>query len=135
MPSGRWLGGIFFVPCDGAAMLGLSFLQHSTQPPPAMKHSIVLAAIACVFYGSSARAQEQDQDSIEADRPDFVESSKVVGKGRLQLETSMLLERERSGEGRERTLSTPTLLRIGVSRELELRVETEGRMVRHGVEE
>ena len=99
-----------------------------------MKLAHLLAA-ACALCAAGAHAQSQDRDSIEADRPDFVESSKVVGKGRVQLETSALYERERSDEGRERTLSTPTLLRIGLAEALELRIETDGRMVRHSSED
>ena len=90
-----------------------------------MKTATLLAAL------SLCTAAVHAQDSIEADRPDFVESSKVVGKGRVQIETSALVERDRNEDGRERTLSTPTLLRIGVADTLELRVETEGRMIRH----
>ena len=93
-----------------------------------MKPSAILAAALCVLCSAGAHAQDDD---IESDRPDFVESSKVVGKGRMQLEAGLLYERARSGEGRERTLSTPTLLRWGIADALELRVETEGRMVRH----
>lgn len=66
-------------------------------------------------------------DTIVTDRPDFVESSNVVGKGRFQVETSVLLERDRHAAGRDRTLATPTLLRQGVSENLELRFETDGR--------
>lgn len=75
------------------------------------------------------------QDEIASDRPDLVESSQVVGKGRFQFETGVLLERDRSGEGRERTLSMPTLLRFGLSENLELRVGTDGRSIRHEREE
>lgn len=67
-------------------------------------------------------------EAIVTDRPDFVESSLVVGKGRLQIETSLLLERDRQPQGRARSVSTPTLLRIGVSETLELRAETDGRI-------
>lgn len=71
------------------------------------------------------------EDSIATDRPDFVESSNVVGRGRLQVETSLLLERDRNEGARARVLSTPTLLRIGVGDSLELRVETDGRGIAH----
>ncbi|MCC2972295.1 transporter [Massilia sp. IC2-476] len=100
-----------------------------------MKHTLTLAAITLACCAAGAHAQERDD--IEADRPDFVESTRMVGKGRVQLETSLLFEREREreGEGRKRTLSTPTLLRIGLAEALELRVETEGRMIRHSREE
>lgn len=70
-------------------------------------------------------------DTIATDRPDFVESSNVVGRARLQVETSFLLERDRSAGARSRVLSTPTLLRVGAGDVLELRVETDGRSIAH----
>ncbi len=91
----------------------------------------LLAIAACALIASTAHAQED----FASDRPDLVESSQVVGKGRVQLETGLLLERDRSGEGRERTLSMPTLLRLGVSENLELRIESDGRSIRHETED
>ncbi|BDT58485.1 hypothetical protein MasN3_19790 [Massilia varians] len=95
-----------------------------------MKAPAILTA-AVALCAASAQAQ----DKIESDRPDFVESSKVVGKGRFQFEAGLLVERERNAGTRERTLSTPTLLRFGIADTLELRVETDGRMNRHSTEE
>jgi hypothetical protein len=68
-------------------------------------------------------------DTIVTDRPDFVESSNVVGKGRVQVETSVLAERNRNELSRDTTLSTPTLLRVGAGDSWELRLETDGRTV------
>lgn len=65
---------------------------------------------------------------IDTDGPDFVESSEVVGKGRFQFETDVVAERNRQNSGRTTALSTPTLLRFGVTDSVELRVETEGVM-------
>lgn len=70
-----------------------------------------------------------DDDGIVTDRPDFVESSKVVGTGRVQIETSVLAERAREDGLRVRTYSTPTLLRFGVGETIELRVESDGRVI------
>ena len=67
-------------------------------------------------------------EGIVTDRPDFVESSDVVGKNRFQLETSLAGERSKVDGIRVRSISTPTLLRLGVSDTLELRMETEGWM-------
>ncbi len=67
-------------------------------------------------------------DEMATDRPDFVESSDVVGKGRFQVETSVAGERDRADGVTTRVGSTPTLLRLGVSEDLELRVETDGRL-------
>lgn len=75
------------------------------------------------------------QDEIESSRPNLAEPSNVVGKGRVQLETGLLLERDRSGGGRERTLSMPTMLRLGVSEQLELRIGSDLRTIRHEVED
>lgn len=76
----------------------------------------------------SASAVAHAEDSIATDRPDVVESSEVVGKGRFQIETSFAAEREAKNSPRARTYSTPTLLRIGVSENVELRMETDGLM-------
>src|SRR5206468_3534083 len=81
------------------------------------------AALLCVLAASGARAG--DDEPISADRPGVAESSQVVGKGRLQLETSLQWERERGDDLHTRTLSTPTLLRIGVGETTELRIETD----------
>ena len=72
-----------------------------------------------------------DDDGIVTDRPDFVESSNVVGRGRFQIETSVLAERDKTDGVRARTYSMPTLLRYGVGDVLELRLETDGRTVQH----
>lgn len=65
-------------------------------------------------------------DPIATDRPDFVESSAVVGKGRLQIESSVALERDRRAGARQTVWATPTLVRIGVTDNIELRVESDG---------
>jgi len=76
------------------------------------------AALACTL----AFAEE----AISTDRPDFVESSEVVGRGHLQIETGFSSERNEADGIKTRLRSTPTLLRIGVSEAIELRVETDG---------
>ncbi|MGN6513675.1 MAG: transporter [Lysobacteraceae bacterium] len=77
-----------------------------------------LALLCC----GAARAE----DPISTDRPDFVESSSTVGAGRWQLETSAAWERDREGGTQATTWSTPTLLRVGVGAQWELRMETDG---------
>ncbi|GAB3757851.1 transporter [Ramlibacter monticola] len=67
-----------------------------------------------------------DDDALSTDRPDFVESSNVVGKGVFQVETSLAYERDRRNGVETRTRSTPTLLRYGVSENWELRIESDG---------
>ena len=88
-----------------------------------LKRMAVLAgALAALVGPLAARAGE----AMSTDRPDFVESSDVVGRGRVQIETGYVSERSAAGGIKSRTQTTPTLLRFGVSDALELRVETEG---------
>ena len=90
----------------------------------------ICLAILLSCAAAPALAQEK-QEPIVSDRPDLVESSEVVGKGRVQFETGVLVERERSADERGRTYTTPTLLRVGLSDNVELRLESEGRTVEH----
>jgi len=83
-----------------------------------------LAALA-VALSSCALAQAAD-DTISTDRPDFVESSDVVGAGRFQVETGMTADRTTRDGVTVRTLTTPTLFRLGVGETTELRLETDG---------
>jgi hypothetical protein len=90
--------------------------------------SLLLAALLLPYAAAVTAA---DDDTISTDRPDFVESSQVVGKGRFQLETSVQWDRQRVDGGHDRTFSTPTLLRIGAGDSAELRIETDGRNIVH----
>ena len=91
---------------------------------PPIARCFLLLTVAC----AAAHAQDKEK-RIVSDRPDLVETSDVVGKGRVQLETGVLVER--GGGERERTYSTPTLLRVGLGESLEMRIETEGRTIHH----
>src|SRR6478609_3273820 len=66
------------------------------------------------------------QEPIATDRPDFVESSMTVGTKVFQLETSAATDWTTSAGTTARVIATPTLLRYGISRTLELRLETDG---------
>lgn len=90
----------------------------------------ICLAVLLSCAAAPALAQEK-QEPLVSDRPDLVESSEVVGKGRVQLETGVLVERERSADERGRTYTTPTLLRVGISDSVELRFESEGRTIEH----
>ena len=83
--------------------------------------SLHCLALLCSL-GPAARAD----DAIATDRPDFVESADVVAAGRVQLETSLSQERDRSGGLKTRTRSTPSLLRIGLGHDVEARLESDG---------
>lgn len=104
-------------------------VPHSRKRRTAGQHAIcrLLLAAGTVLVSASATAGEPDE--IVTDRPDFVESSNVVGKGKIQIETSLAVERDNANGKRERTTTTPTLIRLGVTETLELRVETDGRTV------
>src|SRR5262245_3846378 len=83
-----------------------------------------LAATALLV--AATQAARAADDGIVTDRPDFVESSLTVGKYRFQIETSVNLERDDQDDVKFRTWTTPTLLRFGVSDNLELRLESDG---------
>lgn len=91
-----------------------------------MRMLIVAGLTGSLLLAQAAHAQQDD--TMEPDRPDFVDSSKVVGKGRVQLEAGYARERNRDDGVLERTGSTPILLRLGAGDMLEARIETEGRM-------
>lgn len=82
-----------------------------------MKH---IAALFLILVASPVLAQ--DAGLINADRPGIADSSGVVGPGVFQLEFG--LERDHGSDGR--SIGTPLLLRYGVSKALELRVEGDG---------
>ncbi|HEX8606524.1 MAG TPA: transporter [Pseudoduganella sp.] len=63
---------------------------------------------------------------MATDRPDFVESSDVVGKGRMQIETSIARDRSADHGDKETLWATPTLLRFGIGETVELRIESDG---------
>ncbi|KQY11853.1 hypothetical protein ASD28_04295 [Massilia sp. Root133] len=97
-----------------------------------MQTSIRSASLACLLAGVlSVPAARADDDTINPDRPNVANSSQVVGSHRVQLETGVQWDRQRDLEAHVRTLTTPTLLRIGVADALELRVETDGRTIEH----
>jgi len=90
-----------------------------------------LQATLPVLVCCTRLAYAGDDDAINSDRPNVASSSQVIGHGRVQLETGANWDRERNDAPHVRTLSTPTLLRIGVGDTTELRVETDGRSIGH----
>lgn len=85
----------------------------------------LLRTLTCLA-GAACAAAAQADDGIATDRPDFVESSVVVDKGRVQLELGVNLERSHSAGLRGRVQTTPALLRVGLGHDLEARIETDG---------
>jgi hypothetical protein len=100
---------------------------------PVSRFSLLSLAVLSSLSLSGA-AHAADDDTIVTDRPGVAESSKVVGKGRVQLETSVAWERQRDDALHSRTLTTPSLLRVGLGDTLELRIETDGRTIEHDVD-
>lgn len=92
-----------------------------------------LVGLACLSFLPGAHAQSDD-DTISADRPSFAESSKTVDRGRVQFEIGAQWERQRDDDSHRRTLYSPVLLRIGLSEDAELRLESDGRKRIHEVE-
>ena len=90
-----------------------------------------LALLAAAWLPAHAQEGTRADEPIQTDRPDFVESSETVGKGRFQVETSFLAERERNAQERNRSYSMPTMLRFGLNDAFELRIESDGRTVQH----
>jgi hypothetical protein len=82
--------------------------------------------LAAAFLGAVLAGPAMAGDEIVTDRPDVSESSEVVGKGRYQVETSMVSLRDDVAGTRVRVVNTPTLLRIGIAEQWELRVESDG---------
>jgi len=67
--------------------------------------------------GTDAENGEEDQGEIEfqADRPDFTEASRTVGRGRVQIETGYTFTRDRRDGVTTRSSSFPeALFRIGM---------------------
>jgi hypothetical protein len=106
----------------------VSFTTRLHQMTHAVSASFLLAA-SCMAFAANANAT--DDDAISPDRPGVVETSQVVGKSRVQLETSVQWDRQRDDSSHVRTLYSPTLLRIGLGESSELRFETDGRNVIH----
>jgi len=77
-------------------------------------------ALALLFLATTLSAQEP----INADRPGIADGSQSVGRGVFQIELGS--ERDHFVDGDVHALSTPLLLRYGLSAPIELRVESEG---------
>src|SRR6266568_4474643 len=78
------------------------------------------STLALLFLATTLAAQEP----VNADRPGIADGSQPVGRGVFQVELGG--ERDHFADGDVHILSTPLLLRYGVSAPLELRVEGNG---------
>jgi hypothetical protein len=108
---------------DERRIRGCSTSPPETRPLRPSFKPLALIALVCLAHSHAARAAA---DTISTDRPDYVESSDVVGKGRVQIEAGFQSERDSSDGVKTRTRTTPTLLRLGFNDSTEFRVETDG---------
>lgn len=81
-----------------------------------------LALLLLLAAGTAARAD----DAISPDRPDFTNGPDVLAAGRFQIETSGAWQRDRAEGLTTRLRSTPTLLRLGLGHDFELRLDSTG---------
>src|ERR1700682_1443093 len=82
---------------------------------------LVLVALPVVAQ-SGAQAIPQPEDVINADRPGIADGSTTVGRAVFQVEVGA----ERDEDAHVHTLITPLLLRYGLTKDFELRMETAG---------
>src|SRR5690349_12753983 len=88
--------------------------------------------IPCVFVfalvvPAFSQAQTVEVPELVTDRPDFTESSEVIGKGGFQFESGLSFEADGHDQDRARAFSAPAaLMRIGLGYRTELRLGGEG---------
>jgi hypothetical protein len=80
-----------------------------------------LLALALLVVAVPCLGQTGD-DLINPDRPGIADGSSTLGRGRFQIE----IGGERDDQPGQRVLTTPTLLRYGLTNAFELRIETNG---------
>ena len=99
-----------------------------------MHQKIRILSLA-VLLASVARAQAEfpaaDLGELVTDRPDYTESSEVVGRGVMQNEMGTVFEMDRASGTKTLSMGTP-LLRFGVSKKWELRVASDGVVSQRG---
>ena len=86
---------------------------------------LALGMVSCLIFFSSPAAAEEE-DLINPDRPGIADGSAVIGPGRVQVELGLQEEFRNDGAVRDRRIFNPTLVRLGLTHKLELRVETLG---------
>lgn len=91
-----------------------------------MTPSLRILAICGVAALSAMTAVAQDDDPMNPDRPGIADGSTTLRQGRVQIEAGAERDDASSGGVARRSLSTPALLRYGLTDALELRVESNG---------
>jgi len=88
--------------------------------------SVTGLVLAGLLGGVPASRGLAAEDPIATDRPDQTESPNVIERGRVQIEGGFLFARD-TREGNVNTLKVPqALLRIGLLRNVELRIGGDG---------
>jgi hypothetical protein len=91
---------------------------------PLWRTASALMLIFGALFLPGRQAAAGPEDYANPDRPGIADGSNVVGRGRFQIETGIQQEfRHADGTG-DRRIFVPTLLRLGLTEELEARVET-----------
>lgn len=86
-----------------------------------------MLSVCAVLMTPGIAAAQSDIGELVTDRPDFTESSQVVGRGIIQIESGTLIELDGSGDTGSRSVTAPlALMRLGVSSRLELRLSGDG---------
>lgn len=76
-----------------------------------------------ILTAAPLRPQDTPPEELVTDRPDQTESAVVVAPGRVQVETGVLLTREKAEDATVETVEAPgTLVRIGLGARTELRL-------------
>lgn len=86
--------------------------------------ALVLGVAVQMTAAAQAQPADADDDYINADRPGIADGSNVVGPGRIQIEAGLQQEYRSSEGNRSRTLFLPTLVRVGLGKSFEFRVES-----------
>lgn len=95
-------------------ILSITALLFLTAPPAAAQAK------------QPAPTQSAGDDTIQTDRPGIADGSTVIGPGRFQAEVGVQREYRSGARSDERTLYIPTLLRFGIDKRWEARIETNG---------
>jgi len=90
-----------------------------------MRHLSNISLFAAIIVLTSTPCQAQDgAPPLVTDRPDFTESTDVVGHGVIQLETGLTFER--SDDASHQVTAPQVLVRVGVGPRVELRFAGDG---------
>lgn len=86
-----------------------------------------ILACLCASWAIPAHAQETPSVTETADRPGFSDSPVLLGRGRVQIESGFMMEREDDGPKSTRTLTWPQAeLHTGINTHLDFSVTWDG---------